>query len=279
MVENTDWKLSPDNIGGVFDKVKAAQRAEVTLELTSSLRPAETKPEDVTGDIFDVYDDHTVAQDPPKIKVSDKKIEITDGISTGGGLDKFHEFFTVNSVKVPAKREKIQHVTVSGQAEENLQMARELLGATKQRYLKGNGPTTSKKYLNGAPKTSLEFLRSDDMNKEEREELERIIVEMKDIIKSVTKTEQVKFADDHLSTIIIPRTGCPVDLGGYRLVTGMTNVYPVIHNEENNMKTIPREFRERKTNYVEAKTRLNTYYTTDMSTELSKKRKEKRTGF
>lgn len=166
---------------------------------------------------------------------SDKHIPIA--------LDIFNEIFQTKFVRNIGIYTNPQHATTSGEPEDRLKMAKEL-AQTADWFKLG---TSGKVALSKKPKTSIELLRHASISGKEMRMMEDYAAWVRRAL-SKQLGEGTKFADDHLNAIILPASGAPREIGGYTLLTPMTNVLPLIRlrGEGKEEVTVLRENRELK---------------------------------
>ena len=233
LIQTDSYTLALDN---VMDKITDLIKGKVvSLPLEIASKPISGKLAINTDDKANVMKQESRKRDTwPMLSVNAGKAEIKTGKSMS--LDKFNHYFMTTGVQNIPFNQKPQHVTKSGEVEDRLKMARELLKTAKA-FEPG---TKGKKALSGMPKTSVELLRHSAMSKGQVKELEAIGYEIREILRQ--KLSNVVFADDVLNAIIMPKGGAPREIGGYTIATPMTNSFPLL-DKGNGKVSVLREFR------------------------------------
>ncbi|OCA03052.1 hypothetical protein [Akkermansia glycaniphila] len=179
----------------------------------------------------------------PAVKMdrANSQLQVPSDKYTPIALEKFNEIFLTKFVNNISMHTMPQHATKSGKSENRLTMAEELV-KTACAFKPG---TSGKVALSKMPKTSIELLRHAFMSGEEVRRMEGYAGQVREqLLKKLGK--DTKFADDHLNAIIIPASGVPREIGGYTLLTPMTNALPLIRLGREGKKevTVLRENRE-----------------------------------
>lgn len=219
-IVKTDYgNLAIDNVMAAVETLLAGKEDFLPLEVASSPIEGKMDPGENLPNVLKA--EKRKAGEWPEVRKEGNKLAVKRG--TPVALDKFNQYFITTQVANIMLMQQPQHLTMSGNQEDRLDMAQELT-ETSEKFKPG---TSNKKTLSMKPKTSMEFLRHPSLTDGAPAAMEQMSHEIRKALRKELG-EKTLFADELLNGMIIPKTGAPREIGGFTLTTPMTNAYPLL---------------------------------------------------